>query len=174
MSLLNLTFKFCNFRPVSTNDAYVPTARKRKKGGGGYGGAFLRKSDALKDWQWKIQKSFDEEFFYTKDYLYQVASWVNNLKMGMTLELKVSIPEGEYWNSEDFTLYRNDASNFIKSIEDSIYKGIGIDDTRNIRVSVEKGYNEDGVWYIEARLSETSIDNKIDVDIENAYYNQEE
>ena len=174
MSKIDLTFKFCNFKPVSVNDAYVPTARKRKKYGGGFGGAFLRKSDALKDWQWKIQKSFDDEFFYPKDYLYQLASWVNGMSVGIQLNLKVSIPEEEYWNSEDFTLYRNDASNFIKAIEDSIAKGIGIDDTRNIRVSVEKGYNEDGIWYIEAHLSETSINNKIDVDINNAYYNQED
>lgn len=174
MSKINLTFKFCNFKPVSTNDMYIPTARKRKKGGGGFGGAFLRKSDALKDWQYKIQKAFDEEFFYSKDYLAKLASWVNGLSLGLKLDLKVSIPEEEYWNSEDFTLYRNDASNFIKSIEDSIARGIGIDDTRNIKLSVEKGYNEDGIWYIEAHLSETSIDNRIDVDIENAYYNQEE
>ena len=81
------------------------------------------------------------------------------------------MPEEEYWNPENFTLYRNDASNFIKAIEDAVYKGIGIDDTRNIIVTVEKGYNEDGVWYIEAELSEASISNRIDVDICSSYYN---
>lgn len=173
MSVVDLTFKFCNFKPVSTNDMYIPTARKRKKYGGGFGGAFLRKSDALRDWQDKIQKSFDDEFFYSKDYLAILASWVNGMKLGLNLELKISIPEEEYW-SEEFTLYRNDASNFVKSIEDSLSRGIGIDDTNNIRVMVEKGYNEDGIWYIEAHLSETSIDNRIDVDTRGAYYNQEE
>lgn len=173
MSVVDLTFKFCNFKPVSVNDAYVPTARKRKKYGGGFGGAFLRKSDALRNWQDKIQKSFDDEFFYTKDYLSTLASWINGMKLGLNLELKISIPEEEYW-SEDYTLYRNDASNFIKAIEDSIARGIGVDDTKNIRVMVEKGYNEDGIWYIEAHLSETSTNNKIDVDIRGAYYNQEE
>ena len=95
------------------------------------------------------------------------------MKLGLNLELKISIPEEEYW-SEDYTLYRNDASNFIKAIEDSIARGIGVDDTKNIRVMVEKGYNEDGIWYREAHLSETSTNNKIDVDIRGAYYNQEE
>ena len=152
---------------------YLPTARKRKKYGGGFGGAFLRKSDALRNWQDKIQKSFDDEFFYTKDYLSTLASWINGMKLGLNLELKISIPEEEYW-SEDYTLYRNDASNFIKAIEDSIARGIGVDDTKNIRVMVEKGYNEDRIWYIEAHLSETSTNNKIDVDIRGAYYNQEE
>ena len=173
MSVVDLTFKFCNFKPVSVNDAYVPTARKRKKYGGGFGGAFLRKSDALRNWQDKIQRSFDDEFFYTKDYLDTLASWINGMKLGLNLQLKISIPEEEYW-SEDYTLYRNDASNFIKAIEDSIARGIGVDDTKNIRVMVVKGYNEDGIWYIEAHLSETSTNNKIDVDIRGAYYNQEE
>ena len=83
MSVVDLTFKFCNFKPVSVNDAYVPTARKRKKYGGGFGGAFLRKSDALRNWQDKIQKSFDDEFFYTKDYLSTLASWINGMKLGL-------------------------------------------------------------------------------------------
>ena len=116
---------------------YLPTARKRKKYGGGFGGAFLRKSDALRNWQDKIQKSFDDEFFYTKDYLSTLASWINGMKLGLNLELKISIPEEEYW-SEDYTLYRNDASNFIKAIEDSIARGIGVDDTKNIREKLNK------------------------------------
>lgn len=171
MAILNLRFRFLNFRPVSVNDAYIPTARKRKKGGGGFGGAFLRKSDQLKDWQVFVQRAFDEEFFYSREYLNQVASWINGMNIGLRMYLKVSMPEEEYWNPENFTLYRNDASNFIKAIEDAIYKGIGIDDNRNIFVTVEKGYNEDEVWYIEAELSEASISNRIDVDTRGSYYN---
>ena len=120
-----------------------------------------------------VRRSFEEEFFYSKKELYQIASWVNNLNVGLEFHLIVSIPESEYWNSEYFTLHRNDASNFIKAIEDSIYAGIGIDDTRNIRVDVEKGYNEDGVWYVEVQINETSISNRIDVDIHSAYINQD-
>lgn len=176
MSQIELQFRFCNFRPVSTNDAYVPTARKRKLVNGKvhYGGAFLRKSELLIKWQRGIQSAFDQEFFYSKEDLDKLAKWVNTFKVGLILELKISIPEDEYWNHSDHTLYINDTSNFIKTIEDSIYRGIGIDDTRNIKVIAEKGYNEDGVWYIEARITDTSINNRIDVDVDDAFFNLEE
>lgn len=156
---LELNFAFYGIRLVSTNDAYVPTARGKSGRG-----AFLRKSEKLKDFQKAINDSFEEEYFYKKEYLHMVASYVNNLNIGLTMELKVSIPREEYWNPEDKVLYRNDASNFIKAMEDAIYSNIGIDDTRNIKVSVEKGYNEDGDWYAEVTIRGTNIDNRIDVD----------
>lgn len=168
----HLEFRFLNHRPVSVNDAYIPTARKRKKGGGGFGGAFLRKSFDLIQWQEMVKKTFDEEFFYSKSSIALIAEWINNMNIGAKLILKISMPEEEYWNLEH-ELHRNDASNFIKAIEDSIFSNIGIDDTRTIRLEVEKGYNEDGVWYVEAHLTDTSIDNKINAETRRAYFDGE-
>ena len=70
-------------------------------------------------------------------------------------------------------MYRHDASNFIKAIEDSIFSNLGIDDKRTIKLEVEKGYNEDYTWYIEAHLINASIDNRIDVETRRAMINGE-
>lgn len=171
--LFHLEFRFVNYKPVSVNDAYIPTARKRKKGGG-FGGAYLRKSWQLEQWQKAVDQAFSEEVFYSADYIALVSSYINNYNIGVKFILKVSIPKEEYWNeSNEFELYRHDASNFIKAIEDSICSNLGIDDKRTIKLEVEKGYNEDYVWYIEVHLMSTSIDNKIDIDTRRAQINVE-
>lgn len=171
----HLSFRFVNYRAVSVNDAYIPTARKRKKGGGGFGGAFLRKSWQLDQWQKVVNQAFADEVFYPADYLALITSYINNQNIGAKFILKISIPKEEYWKeSDEFELYRHDASNFIKAIEDSIFSNLGIDDKRTIKLEVEKGYNEDYVWYIEAHLVSTSIDNKIDVETRRAKINGED
>lgn len=171
----HLVFRFCGYQPVSANDMYIPTARKRKKGGGGYGGAFLRKSWQLDEWQRVVNQAFADEVFYPADYLALITSYINNQNIGAKFVLKISIPKEEYWNENDeFELYRHDASNFIKAIEDSIFSNLGIDDKRTIKLEVEKGYNEDYTWYIEAHLMDASIDNRIDVDIRRAKINGEQ
>lgn len=170
----HLRFRFVGYQPVSANDMYIPTARKRKKGGGGFGGAFLRKSWQLDQWQNTVKQAFADEVFYPTDYIALIASYINNHNIGAKFILKISIPKEEYWNeANEFELYRNDTSNFIKAIEDSIFSNIGIDDKRTIKLEVEKGYNEDYVWYIEAHLVSTSIDNKIDVETRRAQINGE-
>ena len=168
----HLSFRFVNYKPVSTNDSYIPTARKRKKGGKGFGGAFLRKSWELEEWQRVVRESFDKEVFYPKDYIALISSYINSQNAGAKFILKVSIPREEYWNPDrEFELGRHDASNFIKAIEDSIFSNMEIDDKRTIKLEVEKGYNEDHVWYIEAHLLSTSIDNQINVETRRAMIN---
>lgn len=169
--MVELEFKFIDFVPVSTNDMYVPSSTRYGRKGKRH--HFLHKSDALKRWQESISKSFEEEFFYTKEYLRNVSSYINGMRLGFNLELMISMPIDEYYTSDD-ELTRKDASNYVKSIEDSIFMGIGVDDKRDISVQVQKGYNEDGVWYIYAKLTERSIHNRIDVDINKAYIKREE
>lgn len=166
--MIELEFKFIDFIPCSTNDMYIPSSTRTKRGRPHH---FFRKSDQLIKWQKSIKESFDKEFFYTKEYLYSVSSYINNMKRGFNLELKVSIPY-EYYYKLDNDVTKKDTSNFIKAIEDSIMSGIGVDDKRNITINSEKGYNEDGVWYIYAKLVESSIHNRIDVDINKAYINK--
>lgn len=157
------------------NDAYIPTARKRKKNGKGFGGAFLRKSWQLEEWQRVVNQAFADEVFYSADYLALITSYINNQNVGAKFILKISIPREEYWNeNNEFELYRHDASNFIKAIEDSIFSNLGIDDKRTIKLEVEKGYNEDYTWYIEAHLMDASIDNRIDVETRRAMINGEQ
>ena len=172
----HLEFRFVGYKPVSTNDAYLPCSRKRKKGGRGFGGAFLRKSWELEEWQRVVNESFDKEVFYPKEYIALIASYINSQNIGAKLILKISIPAREYWNvdDDDHELKRHDVSNFIKHIEDSIFSNIGIDDKRTISIELEKGYNEDYVWYIEAHLIDTSIDNRIDVETRRAFINGEQ
>lgn len=168
-SKIDLHFAFYGVRLISTNDMYIPTARGKSRKG-----AFLRKSDELRDFQRIITESFEKEYFYTKEYLHMIASYVNNTNIGLTMKLRISIPEEEYWNPKNKKLYANDASNFIKAIEDAIYSNIGINDTRNIKLIVDKGYNEDGDWYVEIDIQDTDINNRIDVDTLNreVYFNE--
>ena len=86
----------------------------------------------------------------------------------------VPAPTEEEVDDDDHELKRHDVSNFIKHIEDSIFSNIGIDDKRTISIELEKGYNEDYVWYIEAHLIDTSIDNRIDVETRRAFINGEQ
>ena len=56
--MVELEFKFCGFTPVSTNDMYLPCSTRPRRGKRHH---FLRKSDALSEWQSSISKAFDEE-----------------------------------------------------------------------------------------------------------------
>lgn len=156
-SSIDLNFAFYGVKLISTNDMYIPTSRGKTGRG-----AFLRRSDSLKEFQSIIDKSFEEEFFYNKDYLSRISSYIKDNNLGLLMELKISIPYEEYLTSKG-DLSRNDTSNLIKAIEDSIYKNLGIDDSRNIKVIAEKGYNEDGSWYVEVNIKEFNLLNRIDV-----------
>lgn len=172
---MDLTFRIVGFQPTSTNDMYMPYWKKRKWGNRkGKKSMSFRRSDALIEWQDFIAKMFEEDILYDKDYLYKEASFVYGMGKGIEMWMKISIPKEEYYKLSDMSLKKHDTNNFPKSIEDAIFAGLQIDDKITIRSHTEKGYNEDGVWYVEVHLKDTSIHNRIDVETRNAYIYKEE
>lgn len=161
----DLKFKFIGYEPCSTNDMYIPTAR-------GYSrkGAFLRRSDKLIQWQDLVQKAYNEEVFYTKEYLKNVSKEINSKNLGLEFDLQVSMPENDYW-FKNHNLKKNDASNYIKAIEDSICSIVGYDDSHNTVVHIVKGYNKDGIWKIEVTIKENILDRKLEILNEGGYIN---
>lgn len=160
----NLEFRMVGYQPPSTNDMYVPTsgAMKTSKSGRRYCRAFLRKSDWLNEWQNKMKEMFDSEFFYTKEELKEFSSEVLDNNLGLKMDIIVSMPISAYGKR---TLRTNDASNYIKAIEDCISTGIGVDDKYNLVVSARKYYNRGTEWSIIVRVSKLSnawsIDNEL-------------
>lgn len=147
-SQYELSFYFYGLKPVSTNDMYIPTYSKTKSG---KLHSFLRKSKELSEFQDKISKSFDDEVFYSKEYISKVSKFIKDNNLGIRLSIITVVPKNEYITSKN-KLYRVDSSNMIKSVEDAIYKGIGIDDTYNLIVSSYKKYSDDNNWMIIVKL----------------------
>lgn len=167
--MIDLKFKYVGYEPCSVNDMYIPTARGKSRRG-----AFFRKSKKLIDWQSLVKQSFDEEFFYKKSYLEYITKTIVDNNLGLIFYLTITLPEDDYWNKSSHELKSRDTSNFVKSIEDSICSNIGFDDRRNIKLILEKGYNEDGTWSIDVEIKTYNIDNKINVDLKGGYINNED
>ena len=164
-----LEFKIINYQPCSTNDAYIPTA---KRGNKRYRGAYFRKSSELIAWQEFINRAFEVEHFCTSAELEEFSSYLEENDMYINFELFISMPKDVFFTRDQNDLRALDASNYIKSIEDTIANGIGVDDKYNLRVTSNKSYNEDGVWYLKIVLTPIKLE-RLDVDIERAYFKEE-
>lgn len=163
-----LVFRISGYQPPSTNDMYIPTSSGFKTGNKRRS-AYLRSSPWLLAWQSYVQGMFDEEFFYTKEELAEVAKYIVDNNIGIQLDVKVSMPQKKY-GKKNGTPYKHDSSNFIKAIEDAIYAGVGIDDKYTVSSRVTKYYNEDGEWYIEVYMSPYPLWNKLNVNREEEVY----
>lgn len=160
-----LEFRIINYQPCSVNDAYIATA---KRGNSRYRSAYYRKSPELIKWQEFINKLFEEEFFYTKKQLEEFTNYLESNDYFIEFRLTLSMPEDVFFTKDKKDIRALDASNYIKAIEDSIAKNIGIDDKYNLKVSSTKTYNEDKVWYILVEIIPCKVD-AVNVDIVNAY-----
>lgn len=70
-----------------------------------------------------------------------------------TLKVEVSYPKDMFYYKNG-NLKRLDASNAIKPLEDGIAEGVGVDDTQNMSVHIEKFYNDEGMFIVYAELLE--------------------
>ena len=69
------------------------------------------------------------------------------------LKIEVSYPKDMYYYKNG-NLKRLDASNAIKPFEDGIAEAVGVDDTQNMKVKIEKFYNDDNMFIVYAELTE--------------------
>ena len=119
---------------------YMPRPKKR--------GAYLTRSVHLREFQdamreYLIEAISDEEVASLKEEL-------KNPKMVIHLRIK--------YGFESSTFFREDASNYVKAIEDCISRRIGIDDSRNCKVYVEKELSEETEAQIELETYELPFD----------------
>lgn len=145
---MTVAFEILSPKVMSTNDMYMHPVRKCKDG---RYRSFVCKSPSLKEFQaWyeeKLKECIDDESVT----LLQTIVKGGDLN-GLSLKIEYGMPENE--------LYEHDASNFIKSIEDCIVKRIGVDDSRNLSVSVEKRVlnNFNGEWALYVEISTMKVD----------------
>lgn len=151
-----LEFLIYDYQLVSSDKMYRPTKASNGKG------AFFRRSKELLEWQKFYINSFNNNLFFD---LEKVSTLVNSLdKMqGFILSIIVSIPKNNYYFLNG-KLKRLDISNMIKALEDSVMSTLGINDTYNIKVLSEKGYNTSDRWVTKVILETCDSDNLIEID----------
>lgn len=142
-----MTIEFEVYCPkmISVNDQYMHPVKKTKKG---KYVSYTCKSPSLKDFQ-----SFYGEVLKDKisdSDISQLKSEISNsIELGLDLFLEVGLPLKE--------INEHDASNFIKALEDCIAVRLGVDDSRNIQVSIKKSILEDPNWKLRVRISTSKI-----------------
>lgn len=126
---------------ISVNDQYMHPVRKCKDG---RYRSYTCSSPDLKSLQSFYKgvlesKVIEDDIKVLKDFVDE------KFGNGVLLEIVIGCPLKE--------IYENDASNYVKAIEDVIVKRTKIDDSRNLKVSIEKRYVEGDQWKLLVRLS---------------------
>lgn len=162
-----LYFNMIGYQPPSTNDSYIPTSGKPKKGKNGkiFRGAYFRKSDWLNDFQNEVNKMISSGFHHSREEIDEFCKDVIDNSLGVICDIKVSMPRRLYGVNK---LSKRDASNFIKPIEDAVYNNFGeLDDKFTMDVRSRKYYNEHSEWYFEVTFTKCdSAWNKLNINRE--------
>lgn len=144
---LEVSFTIEDPKIISVNDQYIHPVRKTKSG---RYVSYFAKSPYLKEVQSFYEDSLKD--LISDNDIEKFKSFVENDKdNGIQLYIILGIPSSD--------IRENDASNYIKSIEDCIVSRTGIDDSMNYRVIVEKRKydNEEGKWILKVVLSKTTL-----------------
>lgn len=141
----SIEFLLVNPALMSTNDMYMHPVRKCKDG---RYRSYVCKAPYLKTLQEyykdKLSTSVPDEFILDAQEFIKIQE-----SSGLELTIQVGIPSKE--------IYEHDVSNFIKSLEDCISTRLSIDDSRNIKVSIEKLTSHDDNWYLKVYIGPYSI-----------------
>lgn len=130
---------------ISTNDAYYHPVRKTKSG---RYMSYVCKSESLK----KLQKFYEEVLSseISDEDILALKEQLNSLpNLGIKLILKVGTPSKE--------IFEHDVSNYVKAIEDCLVKRIGVDDSHNTELHIEKQFSEE--WKLQIVISVVPIKN---------------
>lgn len=120
-------FEVSQAKLISINEQYIHPVKKTKRG---RYVSYFAPSPYLKE-----VKKFYQEILNSKisdEQVKELQDAIGNDKYenGLCLEIVIGIPDNG-WKD-------NDVSNFIKCLEDRLVERIGIDDSRNFKVSAEK------------------------------------
>lgn len=139
-----IEFEIVNPKLISTNDMYMHPVKKCKNG---RYTSYTCKAPYLKELQEFYQEKLGE---LIRDEDIEILKSEVSKDVGVKLEIELGIPK--------LSIYANDASNFIKSLEDCVVNRIGIDDKYNLEVSISKRVyepedSENEEWILKIRIS---------------------
>lgn len=142
-----IEFEIVNPKLISTNDMYMHPVKKCKNG---RYTSYTCKAPYLKELQEFYQEKLGE---LIRDEDIEILKSEVSKDVGVKLEIELGMPK--------LSIYANDASNFIKSLEDCVVNRIGVDDKYNLEVSIVKTIHESEIdeWILKVRIS--SVECKI-------------
>ena len=149
MNDLSLVFEIEKPKIISTNEAYMHPVRKCKDG---RYRSYVCKSPDLKDFQEFYKEVLQEKI--PDDKVVEFKKYIEeSLKNTLDISITYGLPENE--------IFKHDASNFIKALEDCISTRLGIDDSKNSRVSVTKTvYNSfTSDWILRIKIVASKVEN---------------
>lgn len=145
MSSCIICFEVSCPRMISVNDQYMHPVKKTKNG---RYISYTCKSPSLKTFQ-DFYKEVLEDKISDQD-VSQVNSEISESdKRGIDLSLEIGLPFKE--------IKDHDVSNFIKALEDCIASRLGVDDSKNLSVSIKKSILEDPDWRLRVKISVVEI-----------------
>ena len=118
---------------VSTNEMYVPHPYRGGKG------AYLSKSGPLNKFQNQMHDVLNEVI--TDSEVNQIRKELENDQFAINLKIKYGLESSRFFSE--------DSSNYIKAVEDCLSQRLDIDDSRNVKVSIEKELTESQIVSIE-------------------------
>lgn len=149
----NFSIEFEVFDPklISVNDQYMHPVRKTKSG---RYMSYVCKSPSLKEFQEFYKESLSQ--LIKEEDINEIQEFLRTtFRSGLCLSIEIGLPPRE--------LYEHDVSNWIKALEDSISTRTGIDDSKNLRVVVEKKYTNDETWWLRVKICPYVADQYINV-----------
>lgn len=120
-----IKFGLDNPKLISVNDQYIHPVRKCKDGR--YRSYFV-KSPYLKEVQQYYKEVLPE--CIPESEVLKIKKILEDPDKDLGLTLNIGIPENDF--------YEHDSSNFIKSLEDCIFTYLGVNDSHDVRVVVNK------------------------------------
>lgn len=145
-----IEFEIEKINLVSTNDMYIPRPCK----GGKH--AYITRSTALKSLQAFMEKNLVEKL--PDDVVTILNEELKDYGDDFAIKLKVAF----YLPSKNFK--KEDTSNYIKALEDCITKRTGIDDCKNVELSLKKFLTENDYMSVKVRLESYRISSELGED----------
>lgn len=119
--------------PVSANDMYfVP--RKLGK---------MIKTPHYRSFESSMKERLEE--LVTPESISEFMDKLDDPSFAINFTIDLFMPDDEF--------YRRDSSNYLKTVEDIVKNHIGIDDSRNKKVSAEKFISETGKWKFVCKIT---------------------
>jgi len=143
-----IEIKIQGIKPVSTNDMYFPMSINAKTKSGRTKAIFAS-TPALRSYHNEIAEFFKYEI--EKSVINKIKKLLKDKSYEPHIEYEIYMPGKKF--------ERADASNYIKSLEDSIAKFFRVDDRFNKSAKCEKFVSNDENWKIVARFIFVKVDN---------------
>lgn len=121
----HIRFGLDNPKLISVNDQYIHPVRKCKDG---RYRSYFAKSPYLKEVQQYYKEVLSE--CIPESEVSEIKKILEDPDKDLGLTLSIGIPENDF--------YEHDSSNFIKSLEDCIFTYLGVNDSHDVRVVVNK------------------------------------